>query len=215
MKKLTWLVAMLMVFWLVSIGNATLIKKDFVPSSGDRWLTLDTETNLEWLNPMVTYMTDAIDIQYFNYGNWYGNGFRAATLEEVNTLIKNYLGDTPSDWTVQRAWEFIGIMGGPTYHNPNPSFPEEYYLIGPTEIFNIDLEHHWWGAQALQAGIVVDSARNIVMNMGSSIYSGHPLTNDMSGNWLVRTVPEPATMLLLGLGLLGVAGARRRLEGKK
>ncbi|MHC4138080.1 MAG: PEP-CTERM sorting domain-containing protein [Planctomycetota bacterium] len=39
-------------------------------------------------------------------------------------------------------------------------------------------------------------------------------SNNTSGAWLVRPVPEPSTALLLTLGLVGIAAIRRRGGGR-
>ena len=37
-------------------------------------------------------------------------------------------------------------------------------------------------------------------------------THQLMANYAAQTIPEPATMLLLGLGLIGLAGARRKIK---
>ncbi|PKN69588.1 MAG: PEP-CTERM sorting domain-containing protein [Deltaproteobacteria bacterium HGW-Deltaproteobacteria-12] len=51
---------------------------------------------------------------------------------------------------------------------------------------------------------------NLTPDAGASFYRGAQLVVGNSGPQ--ESVPEPATMLLLGFGLLGIAGARRKLK---
>jgi hypothetical protein len=43
-------------------------------------------------------------------------------------------------------------------------------------------------------------------------YSGYGFQAKFYGDEVIPNVPEPATMLLLGLGLMGLAGVRRKLK---
>lgn len=63
-----------------------LIQKDLVPGSGDQLLTLDTETNLEWLNMTVTANRSANEV-LGGFGELTTtHGFRYATGADLGTL---------------------------------------------------------------------------------------------------------------------------------
>lgn len=63
-----------------------LIQKDLVPGSGDQLLTLDTETNLEWLNLTVTTNRSASEVLGGFGALTTTHGFRYATGADLGTL---------------------------------------------------------------------------------------------------------------------------------
>ena len=63
-----------------------LIQKDLVPGSGDQLLTLDTETNLEWLNLTATANRSANEVSGGFGGFTTTHGFRYATGADLGTL---------------------------------------------------------------------------------------------------------------------------------
>ena len=63
-----------------------LIQKDLVPGSGDQLLTLDTETNLEWLNLTATANRSANEVSGGFGGFTTTHGFRYAIGADLGTL---------------------------------------------------------------------------------------------------------------------------------
>jgi hypothetical protein len=65
---------------------------------------------------------------------------------------------------------------------------------------------HYEFSLPVNAGVVVTSAEfNVYMSSSTQIFGVGP-------NIPTDVVPEPATMLLLGLGLIGLAGVRRKMQ---
>lgn len=81
-----------------------LIQQNLVPGTGDHLITLDTDTNLEWLSLNATANLSYLDVLGGAGGYTTSYGFRYATIPELMAL-----------------WNHAGItrIGGPDMTDPN------------------------------------------------------------------------------------------------
>jgi hypothetical protein len=75
------------------------------------------------------------------------------------------------------------------------SVPYSYYVNSYEYEFNVDPTHNY----------------EFTISGWSNSFDGKYIDIDI--NTTIKSVPEPSTMLLLGLGLIGVAGIRRKYKG--
>jgi hypothetical protein len=66
-----------------------LVNKDLVSGTGDRLITLDSDTNLEWLNLSATANLSYLEVLAGAGGYSTTHGFRYATGEEIALLLKH------------------------------------------------------------------------------------------------------------------------------
>ncbi len=126
-------------------------------------------------------------------------GFRHATREEVMELFLN-----------------AGAAAAPghNYGNANrPAISTVMSFLGRTDPSYTNTSGiSTYGANQIIVTKAVYGSGTIESYWSSPTYMNFDSTNPVTGHFLVRPIPEPTTMLLLGAGLLGFAGARRRMK---
>lgn len=181
---------------LANSAQAALISMD--SGFGPDTITLDTDANLELLD--ITLSTNRsfneVSSQFGPGGDF--EGFRHATPSEVEGFFSaaGILGST-SDVTDFPLYIAVTELFGVTDYFPSdPTKPETLGLMSDIHVGAI-----FYGQVA---GVYYYTA------VASSTWGfGADYGTESCGHWLVRPVSEPVTMLLVGFGLIVLAGFRR------
>ncbi len=209
--------AIALALWVLAVnGNATIIKKDW-SEAGDRLVSYDTRTSLQWLAPELFLGTSWNDMQSRLQHDSTLKGYRYATSDEWFDIIgPQGLNIHPSDTvnetgSSRRLSNLLSLDQGKfplymwlVYGTPEYSrAPSDDMGFGDAYGYNVCTSN----THVELTGVYF--ADSCLMEWFSPTINGN-FGPEWMTHVLVREVPEPTTLGLFGLGLMGLAANRRR-----
>ena len=161
-----------------------------------------TITNLEFFNTQIKSGATGM-----NTGNWAIS--LSTTSADWNTLSTTYSNNLGSNNTLvfsgdlSQPWVFGGILA------INLSTPFTYNPLNGNLLMDVVATNNSNSGDGIWFDTNGGNSYMGRLAEGGEIESGYGLVTEFSTG--TTPVPEPATMLLLGLGLMGLAGVRRKL----
>lgn len=184
-------------------AQATLISRDWqVP--GDQALTFDPASGLEWLDVSYTANKSYNDVLNELLAGTFP-GFRYAQTDEVVSLfVAAGIPDIGSTSAANAApvQNLLNLLGLP----PRPGGNSLVALTGTTDPSGQYYSMLSWVFPAPP-----------FPTTGTALAAECCITRDKiaQASWLVRTVPEPSVLALLGAGLAGLVYCRRKMKYKE
>lgn len=207
-KLLKFLATTLASVALVGAAQAALIERHlFTP--GDALLTFDTSTRLQWLDLTATAGLDYNDALQTSFVT--SMGFRFATPDDLLTLYTS-AGIAPGS-SPDRAGGvqlLLDLLGCTTQCGTSPAGQGWLDMSDPLNTAYAFFQLNPRSAGVFNGEATLPTGAFISRDLPANSIYLNPTNGQYTGSFLVRQVPEPATLALVGAALLGLAATRRR-----
>jgi hypothetical protein len=214
MPKIVRLVFVLSLFgWVQGTANAALVGLN-LSAEGDGLVTLDTATNLEWLDLSATSNLYYPYVKLYDQGGWQAAGWKIATKGDVQGLLFGNTGlqegvygnGVAQSTPLKTLMELLGVMYVWNDASGNPNNWRNYIA------FNDGTDNGWVGRAFMEVGFYGS------ITTGARWYAdtdGFTDSNSSGPILFLREhqptpVPLPPSILLFGSGLIGIAGFIRK-----
>lgn len=204
-------------FLLLSVLALFLVAGSAMGVGIDIYSTVNPNYNNSW-DPTILSGTALYTISVLPESEYGANVFCVTFESDIFASLGTVELLAPPDWTLTgyespSGYEYEVAMGGLDLlepgENPPVSFWVQYELYSAEQYYNTSGPDWSWneGGSWMQSVSATNTLETLPVWLGGGNPSG--------GNSTTAPIPEPATMLLLGTGLIGLAGIGRKKFFKK